>query len=232
MIGIIVLLLVAVLLFIKFRGADRSLNIFKSRVNELNDTYPNIDMSNINPNNRFLQSGGDINASTSTPNNTAGNNNQNIQDEVYGGPIVRQSTEQTDILQTIPLMHAYGDGEEVMLESENVPRRSLPRTISSHSTIAKSITPTELSQSTALSPSTIVENLERSRMGTLPADAELSSDYASFSRPLPEIPDEDTKLENRTEVNEPENDYVTQEEIEHQRSTTIQSAKYGYPEDD
>ena len=261
-IGIVVLLIIAVLLFVKFRGADRSLNIFKSRVNELDDTYPNINMDNMNNTRGHLQSGGQL----LPGGQVSGAPIRNISPGVYGSNnIVRQSTQNSDVLQTVPLVHAYGDGEEVFPESENnnfsrnepfsneqfsrnepfprnTPSNSTVNSRFSHSTgvsapiITPYISPAGISQTTALSQSTIAENLERSRTGTLPADSGSTGDYASFSRPLPEVPGsemsennkkgDDAKLES-----EPENDYVTQEEIDSMRSSSIQTAKYGYLED-
>lgn len=217
-IGIIALLILSVVLFIKFKGADRTANIFKSRVNEMDDTYPNVNLDNINSS-RYRQ-GDSFQAGTTVSTSRFDErnqfpNSQNISQGIYGGPIVRQSTEQTEILQSVPLVHAYGDGEEVFAEFENRPDTRL-----SQSTGISTVPPTYVSgsaqvlHSTALTPTEVADNLERSRLGTLPADSE----YASFSRPLPEVP-EIEKQEIRND-SEPENDYVTQEEIEQQRNSS------------
>lgn len=193
--SVIALIVLAVGLFLKFRGADRSLSIFRSRVNEIDDTYPNVDISNINSQ-RSQQFDAPRYQETSM-----------LQQGIYGGPIVRQGTEQTDVFQVQPLMHGYGDGDEVYLESRQ-----------------RSISPSEVRNSTALSESTITSQLERSRQGTLPASS--VGDYASYARPLPEVPEkQDTQS---PDTNQPENDYVTQEEIDKMRSESIQEARYGY----
>ena len=112
----------------------------------------------------------------------------------------------------------------------------------SHSTVGSApiitpyISPSSTSQTTALSQSTIAENLERSRLGTLPANSKSTSDYASFSRPLPEVPESEMgekneKSDDEKLVYETENDYVTQEEIDSMRTSSIQTAKYGFLED-
>lgn len=256
-IGIVVLLVIAVLLFVKFKGADRSLNIFKSRVNELDDTYPNINMDNMNNTRGHLQSGGQL----LPGGQVSGAPIRNISPEVYGSNnIVRQSTQNSDVLQAVPLVHAYGDGEEVFAESENynisrnepflrnepyhknTTSNSTMNSRFSHSTVGSApiitpyISPSSTSQTTALSQSTIAENLERSRLGTLPANSKSTSDYASFSRPLPEVPESEMgekneKSDDEKLVYETENDYVTQEEIDSMRTSSIQTAKYGFLED-
>merc|ERR1711879_312022 len=119
-------------------------------------------------------------------------------------------TEQTDVFQVQPLMHGYGDGDEVYLESRQ-----------------RSISTSEVRNSTALSESTITSQLERSRQGTLPASS--VGDYflyASFARPLPEVPEK--QHSQTSDTVQPENDYVTQEEIDKMRSESIQEARYGY----
>jgi len=194
--SVIALIILALGLFLKFRGADRSLNIFRSRVNEIDDTFPNVDISNINNHQR----GQLIEPPTFAE--------SQLQQGIYGGPIVRQTTEQTEVYQTRPLMHGYGDGEEVYLESRQ-----------------RSISPSEVRNSTALSESTITSQLERSRQGTLPANS--LGDYASFARPLPELPEKQGQTPDNDEK-PTENDYVTQAEIDQMRSQSIQEARYGY----